>query len=62
MSYPEGLHGADYCALEGHVRNGGSECLRCEEMLRCGCGQYVREDKLEEHLREHCPMIKKQQP
>ena len=33
---------------------GSSICTACGERLRCGCGQFVREDSFDEHFKR-CP-------
>lgn len=41
-----------------HYWRGNSVCSACGTRLRCGCGQYVREDRLSEH-EPLCPQLLK---
>lgn len=44
------------CHYGDHSWYGGGVCVRCGIQLRCYCGQFVREDDIERHLRESCPI------
>ena len=52
--YPEAISGPDLCYMEGCYWSGGV-CTRCGTQLRCYCGQFVTEEKLEQHLDTACP-------
>ena len=51
MSLPEDTPREAFCSMEGHDWRGGGVCVRCGEQLRCGCGQFVRDDDFDAHLR-----------
>jgi len=42
--------GTDEGCLNGHYWHGSSQCSLCGARLRCECGQYMREDGIEEHM------------
>ena len=44
------------CYFGDHTWLGGGSCVRCGKQLRCYCGQFVREDDIDRHLRESCPV------
>lgn len=60
MNYPEGLTGAAICQMEGHEWRNGGICIYCGERLRCLCGQFVRSDQLDQHVK-NCPTIEEMQ-
>lgn len=39
------------CHYGDHTWLGGSICVRCDKRLRCMCGQFMREDSIEAHLK-----------
>jgi hypothetical protein len=47
------------CYFGDHDWRGSSQC-RCGARLRCGCGVYVREDNLVEHLAYSCRWVTKE--
>ena len=38
------------CHFGDHTWRGGGVCVFCGTRLRCFCGQFVREDSIEDHL------------
>lgn len=44
------------CHYGDHSWRGGGVCVRCGVQLRCSCGQFVREDGIEQHI-EACPYV-----
>lgn len=43
------------CHYGDHTWRGGGTCLHCGKRLRCGlCGQFVREDDLDNHVGIYC--------
>lgn len=38
------------CHNNDHTWCGGGICVRCGKRLRCLCGQFIREDGVEDHL------------
>ena len=47
------------CHYGDHTWRGSSQCIRCDARLRCFCGVFVREGRMERHL-ERCPVILRQ--
>jgi hypothetical protein len=46
---------SDEGCLSGHYWNGSSICSRCGARLHCACGQFMREDSIDEHMKR-CPL------
>lgn len=46
------------CHYGDHTWNGTSQCVRCGQRLRCGCGVYVREDNMDGHV-QRCPRFER---
>jgi hypothetical protein len=42
------------CQYGDHTWRGGSICVLCGKRLHCACGQFIREDSIERHLKV-CP-------
>lgn len=54
MSLPE-------CVASGdHEWHGSSQCAACGARLRCFCGVFIREDRIDAHMPK-CPWILRQQ-
>jgi hypothetical protein len=51
----------EVCYQEGHLWRGTGACVYCGEQLRCFCGRFVREDGIEKHLNESCPLASLQE-
>ena len=50
---------AAICMMEGCEFHGGSTCTNCKRHLRCpACGQFVREETLDGHLKD-CKIAKR---
>lgn len=47
------------CHYGDHTWRGTSQCVRCDARLRCFCGVFVREDRIEAHM-GRCPTIARQ--
>ncbi len=47
------------CAYNDHTWAGTSKCIECGTRLRCDCGVYVREDRIDTHMATTCKFTAK---